>query len=849
MNLWPILKTYTGDKLPRVALPIGGIGTGTVSFCGWGAWRHWEVANRPAKGFTPTGQGGAAPFFALHAARRGEAPVTRLLEGPLPVGDWEGAEGASVPNAGLPRFRRCKFHAAYPLAQLELADEAVPLRATVQVFNPLVPGDSARSGLPVALVRVVLRNPSRAPVRAAVTAVLPNFIGMDGFVLKLDEFRGKLGPTGAQGNLNTLRSTDGLHGVTLASNGVAASHPAWGTLALATTARRGVTHRTAWADSGWSDALLDFWDDFSADGRLEERTAKTDTPTASLAVSVEVPPAGERSIEFVVAWHFPNRQSWGTPAGEEPAIVGNHYTTQFADAWAAAAHAAKHWTALENATVAFVRSVTDSSLPPEVREAALNNLSTLRSQTSFRTADGRFYGWEGCFDRKGSCHGSCTHVWNYEHATALLFPDLARLMREVEFSDYTMDTDGLMAFRVALPLKPGSSWKLAAADGQMGCLLKLHREWRLSGDTAWLRSLWPYARRALEFAWLPGGWDADQDGVMEGCQHNTMDVEYFGPNPQMASWYLGALRAAAAMARALGEADFAAKCDDLAARGRAWVDANLFNGDYYEHHIRPPGSWDQVRSGLAAGMGAKDPAKPDYQLGAGCLVDQLAGQVNAHFEDLGHVLDPEHEREALRAVLAHNRRVGFEGHFNHMRSYVLGGETALLMASYPRGHRPARPFPYYTEVMTGFEYCVALHLLQEGMLRDALKVVRDIRARYDGRKRNPFNEAECGHHYARALASWGLIPALTGCHWSALTGVMRFAPAKRTVTYPWTAGQAWGTVKLQPTKRLTKVTLAVVGGRLALNRFELTAAGTFAWPRPKTLAAGQTLEFQVLFPA
>jgi uncharacterized protein (DUF608 family) len=422
-------------------------------------------------------------------------------------------------------------------------------------------------------------------------------------------------------------------------------------------------------------------------------------------------------------------------------------------------------------------------------------------------------------------------------------------MREVEFSDYTMEADGLMAFRVALPLKPGRSWKLAAADGQMGCLLKLHREWRLSGDTAWLRSLWPYARRALEFAWLPGGWDADQDGVMEGCQHNTMDVEYFGPNPQMASWYLGALRAAAAMARALGETEFAAKCDDLAARGRAWVDANLFNGDYYEHHIRPPSSWDQVRTGLAVGMGAKDPTKPDYQLGAGCLVDQLAGQVNAHFEDLGHVLDPEHEREALRAVLAHNRRAGFDGHFNHMRSYVLGGETALLMASYPRGNRPARPFPYYTEVMTGFEYCVALHLLQEGMLRDALKVVRDIRARYDGRRRNPFDEAECGHHYARALASWGLIPALSGCHWSALTGVMRFAPPKRTVTWPWTVGQAWGTVRLQPTKRLTKVTLAVLGGSLALNRFELTAAGAMAWPRTKTLAAGQTLEFQVLFPA
>lgn len=845
---WPVLKSYTGEHLNRIALPVGGLGTGTVSFCGFGAWRHWEVANRPAKGFTPTGQA-TAPFFALQAARRGEAPVTRLLESTLPVGDWEGAEGAPVPNSGLPRFRRGTFRAAYPFGQLELTDPAVPLQATVQVFNPLIPGDSARSALPVALVRVRLRNPARVAVAASVCAVLPNFIGNDGFELKLDDFRGKLDPVGARGGVNAYRESPGLRGVALASTGVAATHPAAGTLALATTARRGVTHRTAWADYGWCDALLDFWDDFSADGRLEPREAKTDTPVASVAVAVEVPALGEREVEFVLAWHFPNRVSWNRRPDEAPPVIGNHYTTQFADAWAAAAHAARHWPALERDTLAFVHSVTDSDLPPEVREAALFNLSTLRSQTCFRTPDGRFYGWEGCFDRRGSCHGSCTHVWNYEHATAHLFPDLARTMRETEFSDDAMFADGLMGFRVALPLAPGTSHHLAAADGQMGCLLKLHREWRLSGDTAWLRSLWPHARRALEFAWLPGGWDADQDGVMEGCQHNTMDVEYFGPNPQMASWYLGALRAAAEMAAALGDAAFAAKCRDLFARGRAWVDAHLFNGDYYEHEIRPPRSWDDVRKGLAVGMGAKDVTQPDYQLGAGCLVDQLAGQVNAHFENLGHLLDPEHEREALSAVLAHNRRAGVAGHFNHMRSFVLGDETALLMASYPRGRRPARPFPYYTEVMTGFEYCVAVHLLQEGLLREGLRVVRDIRHRYDGRKRNPFDEAECGHHYARALASWGLIPALTGFHYSALTRTLRFAATKRRVRWPWSTGYARGTVTLVPGRRGVAVTLKVQGGRLALDRFELAGAGLCHWPRTKTLAAGRTLEFQVPLPA
>ncbi|MDB6127777.1 MAG: putative bile acid beta-glucosidase [Verrucomicrobia bacterium] len=831
-------------------MPVGGIGTGTVSFCGWGAWRHWEVMNRPAKGFTPSGQGGAAAFFVLRAARRGEAPVARLLEGPLPVNEWEGEEGSPTRQAGLPRFRRCTFRAAYPFAQVDLADDAVPVLASVRVFNPLIPGDAARSGIPAALVRVVLRNPSRAPVSASVAASLPNFIGTDGFTLKLDEFRGKYFPTGAAGNRNASRRSGGLTGVELLSDGVARTHQAWGTMALATNARRGVTHRTAWADVGWSDALLEFWDDFSTDGRLEPKSAKTETPNASVAVEIEIPPMAERSVEFIVAWHFPNRENWNPPTTTPPVTVGNYYATQWADAWSAAEAAAKQWPALERETAAFVRGVVESDLPAEVREAALFNLSTLRSQTCFRAADGRFFGWEGCFDRRGSCHGNCTHVWNYEHATANLFPELARSMRETEFSEYTMQPDGHMTFRVPLPLQAiTGTLKVAAADGQMGCLLKLHREWRISGDTAWLRTLWPRARLALEFAWLPGSWDADQDGVMEGAQHNTMDVEYFGPNPQMASWYLGALRAAEEMSRALGDEAFATKCRDLFERGRQWVDAHLFNDDYYEHQVQPPGSWDKVRPGLMFTPELKNAADPDHQLGAGCLVDQLAGQVNAHFEGLGHLLDPVHEREALRAVLAHNRRHGFESHFNHMRSYALGDETALLMASYPRGHRPARPFPYYTEVMTGFEYCVALHLAQEGMVRDALKVVRDIRARYDGRKRNPFDEAECGHHYARAMNSWGLIAALTGFHYSALTSAMSFAASARRVRWFWSSGHAWGSVELTPTRRRTKVTLTVDGGKLKLRKLALTGLGAKEFTSEKTLAAGRSLTLEISAPA
>ena len=86
------------------------------------------------------------------------------------------------------------------------------------------------------------------------------------------------------------------------------------------------------------------------------------------------------------------------------------------------------------------------------------------------------------------------------------------------------------------------------------------------------------------------------------------------------------------------------------------------------------------------------------------------------------------------------------------------------MAWYPEGTMPKKPFPYYGENMTGFEYVVAASLAQRGEFDAAEKVVRDIRSRYDGRKRNPFDEAECGHHYVRALAAWSVLKAFVMRH-------------------------------------------------------------------------------------
>ncbi|MGN0833613.1 MAG: GH116 family glycosyl-hydrolase [Kiritimatiellia bacterium] len=758
---WPVLKTYAGAALRQVKLPLGGIGTGTVSLSGRGGLVDWEVQNRPAKGYTPRSSPWAPSFnpsFVLRTETADGRQSARLLEGPLYPDEYEGDMGCRAPNQGFPRFAKTVFKAAYPLGIVEFDDPKVPLAVKLEAMNPLIPGDADASGIPAVLLRWRLRNPTDRAVRASIAATVVNFAGIS---------PGRNPRAGLADLRELVCRTNGLAGVVLAGkNRQSAVHPSDGECAIfAPEAAGSVTVAADLREPGWGVAMDRAWSRLVARGDVgdtaqDDTTATQPTHLAQLCVAVGLNPGEEKEVPFVLAWRFPNRMKWhwdeANPRPED--CVGNWYATRYPTAASAAVRLWSALPALEAGTVAFVKAVLARAAPDVVKEAALFNLSTLRTETCFRTPDGHFFGWEGCADRFGSCFGNCSHVWGYEHCLVDLWPDLARSMLDNAFGPQ-LKPNGHMRFRVLLPLAANTNdLGVACADGQMQTIVKAYEYWRKSGDDGWLRRTGPAIRRALAFAWIDGGWDADRDGVMEGCQHNTMDVEYYGPNPQMEFLYLAALKASAAMADACGETAFAADCRALAAQGSAWTERNLFNGSYYEHRIVPPQG--KVADGLRhRSMGAKDLADPDFQLGAGCLVDQLVGDYASRAVGLGPVADEDHARTTLRTILGQCRRAPDDESFNPMRSYALAGETSLRMAWYPPGRFPRSPFPYYRETMTGFEYVVAANLAQRGQFAAAERVVRDIRDRYDGRKRNPFDEAECGHHYARALDAWSVLQA------------------------------------------------------------------------------------------
>jgi uncharacterized protein (DUF608 family) len=788
-----------------IAFPLGGIGTGTVSLGGRGQLRDWEIFNRPDKGNTPD-----YCFASIWAQAKGRKPVARVLEARIET-PYEGESGLGARNVpGLPRLASATFTGAYPFARIEFQDAKLPLSVRLEAFNPLVPLDTEASGLPVAILRYTVRNTGAAPAKVGLAYSLQNMVGKEG-------------------RQAVYREAQGVAGLLMSNPMIATADPLAGTMVLGVlgASAESVSYLKGWKRAQWWDGPLTFWDDFSADGALTS-DAPALNPVGSIAVTQEVAGGAEASVTFLIAWHFPNRTpercGWRAVEGQEKTVVGNHYCQRFKDAWEVAVHVARELPALEARTRKFAETVEASTLPPAVLDAAISNLSTLRTNTCFRTADGEFHGFEGCNDKQGCCHGSCTHVWNYEQATAFVFPTLSRSIRESEFLRNTNDI-GLMGFRSYLP-DGIKIWENAATDGQMGCIMKLYRDWQLSGDTEWLRRLWPKAKQALEFSWIKGGWDADRDGVMEGVQHNTFDVEFYGPNPLSGIWYLGALRAGEEMARAAGDQNSAGEYHRLFENGKQWIDANLFNGEYYKQIVVGRAA-DEVAPGLRVGMGGADPTKPDYQMGEACLVDQLLGQYMAHVVDLGYLLDRENVHKTLRSIYRHNFRSNLLEHEAVQRIYAVNDDGGVLIATYPSGKRPEIPFPYFAEIWTGPEYQFAAHLVYEGMLNAALTVVETARRRHDGERRNPWNEPECGHHYARAMSSWAVVLALNGFQYSGPEKKLVLTPRVRGASLRsfWTLPSGWGSFAHSASAASQRAEIAAVEGKLGLASLAMEGKG------------------------
>lgn len=821
---------YKGEYLNRVAFPIGGIGAGMFCLEGNGSFSHFSLRNKPDIY--------NRPFIFSAISVKGKVPVAKMLEGPVSPGRLFGdpltAEGGYVDFFGVPRFDEASFSAQFPFGTVKLRDRQIPLDISVTGWSPFIPGDGDNSSLPVGGLEYTFSNPTTEPVEAVFSFHSENLMRIghhnpmgDGFV----------GP-------DSIISIP--NGFILSQSPMPGRPHYKGAFAVTTDASNVITDYS-WFRGGWFDSRTILWKDVM-EGNTPSRPVTKGAPGASMYFPMKLSPGESKTIIIRVAWYVPySDERYGMGPGDQDfnkklrefqqlrsAEIPNEIVSGFYQPWYSGRfkdinevedYWHRNYDELKRRTGLFTETFFSSDLPPVILEAVAANLTILKSPTVLRQKDGKFWGWEGCADDKGSCEGTCTHVWNYAQAVSHLFPSLERSLRETEFF-ISQNAQGHQNFRSTLPVRPGTHGWHAAADGQLGGIIKVYREWRISGNNELLEIIWPQVRQSLNYC--INQWDPKHKGVLEEPHHNTYDIEFWGPNGMTTSFYLGALNAAIHMGRFLK--DDVSLYEDLYARGKKFMEEDLFNGEYFFQKITTKGlvAEDPVTAsraslGVSYSEEALDILKregPKYQYGTGCLADGILGSWLSAMSGLDAGIDPEKVKSHLLSVYKYNFKRDLSSHWNPQRAtYAYGNEGGVLNCTWPKGGELTLPFSYSREVWTGIEYQVASHLMLVGEVEKGLDIVKALRSRYDGRIRNPFNEYEYGHWYARALASYGLLQGMTGVFFDAVEGTMYIDSRIGNDFSSFFSGETgWGTVGLRKGKPFANA----VEGTIPVKRFNVS---------------------------
>ena len=831
------MKIYSGDYAQEIAFPLSGIGTGGVSISGIGRLIDWELDGRANKGSC-----NEYTHFAIKAERGGKVIDARVLHGDMTTGvygtalashhhSWGYGQGPNRTTlAGLAHFSDVSFAGEFPFAKLSYKHEKMPADISLEAFNPFIPIDEDNSSLPAASFKWKLRNTSDEPTDYTIAFSVGNPFRI------------------SKGGYAEYKKNNKLSSITLKCRDIPRENNEYGELAVATDCDD-VSYQEYWYRSGWFDDVTTFWSEFSSYGKFKnrhyddnDRHGQLDIgDMCTLAVHVSLMPNEEKTVKFYLTWYFPHFvKYWDS---KKP--VWNHeYVRRFSSSADVLEYYSKNYNLLYEKSDLFRRALCEMTLPDSCREAAAANLCVLKSPTCLRLENGEFWAFEGTNAYDGSCEGTCDHVWNYQYALPLLFPDFARQIIETDYT-YNMKESGEMMFRTMLPLGSYMSNFRACVDVQMGCILRFYREWKFSGDDEWLKKLWPRVKKSLEYAWSPDNrdrWDPDKSGVISGRQHHTLDMELFGPNSWLTGFYLAALKAGAEIAEYLGEKENAEEYMSIFRKGQLYLEKNLFNGKHYIQKIdlKDKSVLDSFAENdkNVYGYWNSETDEMKYQIGEGCIIDQMLAQWHANLIGLGDIFDRGNCKTACETLYKNNFK-SMRDVFNPCRIFALNDESGMVICTWEDNvYKPRIPIPYTEECMTGFEYAAAGLMIQNGFVGEGIKVIDAIRDRYDGRKRNPFSEIECGASYARSMASFSLPAIFSGFTFYKRINQFGFNPI--TDEYPfksfWSFGDCWGTVCVEK----EKLEINVCDGMLKLDSLKVPV---FAKGVTEAYADGRTVDF------
>lgn len=753
----PERYTKSRGELKYIGMPVGGLCSGQLYLGGDGRLWHWDIFNQYI--YTPDREG-------CHYSNQmtAQSPIEQRFT--LTMGE----RSAVLDQSGV---EEVTFRGEYPIAVVDYADRNLPLQVRLEAFSPFIPLNTDDSSLPATVMQFTLHNSSAVPVTATLCGELENGVCLhhrkETGVLRNAIHR-------AKGQTQLVFSAQAASDSSAEAKQKLESLSDFGTMCLALLG--------APADESSGDATVPF----------------TEKLIGHLGRKVTIPPGESKQIAFLMSWHFPNLSIANSFEN-----CGRYYATKFSSASHVADYVMTNFDRLNAQTRLWRETWYDSSLPWWFLDRTFLNTSILATSTSYRLANGRFYGWEGV----GNCQGTCGHVYQYAHAMARLFPELERDVRERVDFGLAQRPDGAINFR-------GEFNNFPAIDAQAGYVLRALREHQMSADSRFLKRNWPKIRLAMK--WLINK-DENCDGLIESNQHNTLDADWWGKVSWLSGLYLAALAAAVQMASEIGDKEFSIQCQRILVAGRKNIVEQLFNGEYFINKIDPK-HLDAINSG------------------SGCEIDQVMGQSWAFQVALPRIFPEKETKSALKALYRYNFTpdVGpYREAHKPGRWYAMPGEPGLLICTFPqsdwnyekaKGKGPEWAAGYFHECMNGFEYQAAGHMIWEEMLEEGLAVTRAVHERYHAKRRNPWNEIECGDHYARSMASYGVYLAACGFEYHGPNKHIGFAPRLTPDNFKcaFTGAEGWGSFSQKIANAEARVEIAVKWGKLSLRSVALRSA-------------------------
>lgn len=772
-------KIYRGDELKTIGMPVGGIGAGQLYVRGDGTLACWWIANNAYN--TGPGRSDEMNFNTPHGpwqvCYQTFEPFSYFKQG-FKI-EIETKKKNYTKQLNKTDFNNIGFIGNYPIATVRYESDEFKLPVSIQMgaFSPFIPMQLRESANPATILKFNLKNTSKHTANVNLSGFIQNMVMAD---LK-NEVKGQIRNTDRS---HSNRST--LFMDYVPENQAYKHHPYFGNMSLSLLGIKGDVN--------------------TGNGNNDEATSQLgEELIGDVSANFELKSGEDKEVIFLLSWYFPNRPQdvdmgwdWNKPIKTEGPIRGNMYANWFNSSLDVADYIQANFDYLAGSTYQFHKSwYQKSSLPYWLKQRILMPVSILATETVQWYADDKFMLWEGV----GSCYGNCTHVYNYAQSTAALFPQIERSIREKSDFGVSFKGDGGILSR--------DGRERVFMDGHLGAILKAYREHLNSKDDIFLSRNWRKIKKAMEFAIKD---DGNDDGLMESTQSNTYDINFSGANTYVGSLYLAALKACSEMAQVMGEQEFARKCSEIAERGGQMSVERLWNGHYFIQDV------DLKKH-------------PKFQYATGCLSDQLFGQTWSYLLDLGNLYQADKVNTTFQSIWKYNWApdVGPQAaKYTPERDYAVAGEPGLFICTWPFSkHMNKNGVRYRNEVWTGIEYQVATGMIYNGMITEGLSLVKSVHERYSPEKHNPWNEVECGDHYGRAKASWGILKALEGYHYNGPKGILKFAPKIHVDSFNGfiTTAEGWGTYSQTSADEKSECTIQIDFGKVAVNELEVPALG------------------------